>query len=458
MFGKSDKKDNIEMITGDPKKAILKLSIPMMLTLLVGVLYNVVDSIWVVGLGPEPLVAMGLITPLYMITEAIGNGIGAGANSLISRYIGAEKYTQANNAGIHALLLSIIFSVIPSVIILIFLKPALLFLGAGTSLKYAMDYSSVLFSFLLIIILSAVLTAIFRAEGNIKTVTFALLFSSLLNYILDPVFIYGLNLGIAGSAWATVLSALISIIILSYGVWIRKSTFLNLSFKTFSFSSDIIKKIFLVAIPSSLQLIIMALMFSVVISLLLEVAGHTAVAVVTASFQIILLANLPLNSLGVALLTVVGVAYGAKNYKNLMTAFYHSIKLGFIFTFVIVIFIFLFSSQIAYIFSYNSQNAILNPYIASTIRFLSLYVLVSAPALMSYAFFQGVGKGIYSLILNFISSLLLESIFAYIFGIIFGWGVEGIYIGLIFGCLLGSIISFTFVSIFMKRFKKGSTV
>lgn len=458
MFGKSDKKDNIEMITGNPKKAILKLSIPMMLTLLVGVLYNVVDSIWVVGLGPEPLVAMGLITPLYMITEAIGNGIGAGANSLISRYIGAEKYTQANNAGIHALLLSIIFSVIPSVIILIFLKPALLFLGAGTSLKYAMDYSSVLFSFLLIIILSAVLTAIFRAEGNIKTVTFALLFSSLLNYILDPVFIYGLNLGIAGSAWATVLSALISIIILSYGVWIRKSTFLNLSFKTFSFSSDIIKKIFLVAIPSSLQLIIMALMFSVVISLLLEVAGHTAVAVVTASFQIILLANLPLNSLGVALLTVVGVAYGAKNYKNLMTAFYHSIKLGFIFTFVIVIFIFLFSSQIAYIFSYNSQNAILNPYIASTIRFLSLYVLVSAPALMSYAFFQGVGKGIYSLILNFISSLLLESIFAYIFGIIFGWGVEGIYIGLIFGCLLGSIISFTFVSIFMKRFKKGSTV
>lgn len=458
MFGKSDKKDNIEMITGNPKKAILKLSIPMMLTLLVGVFYNVVDSIWVVGLGPEPLVAMGLITPLYMITVAIGNGIGAGANSLISRYIGAEKYTQANNAGIHALLLSIIFSVIPSVIILIFLKPVLLFLGAGTSLKYAMDYSSVLFSFLLIIILSAVLTAIFRAEGNIKTVTFALLFSSLLNYILDPVFIYGLNLGIAGSAWATVLSALISIIILSYGVWIRKSTFLNLSFKTFSFSSDIIKKIFLVAIPSSLQLIFMALMFSVVISLLLEVAGHTAVAVVTASFQIILLANLPLNSLGVALLTVVGVAYGAKNYKNLMTAFYHSIKLGFIFTFVIVIFIFLFSSQIAYIFSYNSQNAILNPYIASTIRFLSLYVLVSAPALMSYAFFQGVGKGIYSLILNFISSLLLESIFAYIFGIIFGWGVEGIYIGLIFGCLLGSIISFTFVSIFMKRFKKGSTV
>ena len=201
----------------------------------------------------------------------------------------------------------------------------------------------------------------------------------------------------------------------------------------------------------------MALMFAVVNELLLKVAGHTAVAVVTASFKIILLANLPLNSLGVAALTVVGIGYGAKNYKNLMTTYYHSIKLGFIFTFVIVIFIFLFSSEIAHIFSYNNQNAILKPYIASTIRFLSLYVLVSAPALMSYAFFQGVGKGIYSLILNFISSLLLESIFAYIFGIIWGWGVEGIYSGLIFGCLLGSILSYIVVMRFMNRFKKDST-
>ena len=245
MFGKSDKKDNIEMITGNPKKAILKLSIPMMFTLLISILYNVVDSIWVVGLGPEPLVAMGLITPLYMVIISIGNGIGAGANSLISRYIGAEKYTQANNAGIHALLLSILFSVIPGLTILIFLKPVLILLGAGTSLKYGMDYSSVIFSFLFIIIFATVLTAIFRAEGNIKTVTFALLFSSLLNYILDPICIYELNLGIAGSAWASVFASLISIIILSYWVWFRKSTFLNLSFKNFSFSTNILRKYFL---------------------------------------------------------------------------------------------------------------------------------------------------------------------------------------------------------------------
>ena len=245
MYGKSDKKDNIEIIPGNPKKAILKLSLPMMLYLLIIILYNVVDAIWVVGLGPEPLVALGLISPLFMITVSIGHGIGSGANSLISRYIGAENYTQANNAGVHALLLSIICSVIPSVIILIFLKPILILLGEGVALDYGIDYSSILFSFLFIFILSSVLSSIYRAEGNIKKITFALLFSSLLNYILDPICIYELNLGIAGSAWASVFASLISIIILSYWVWFRKSTFLNLSFKNFSFSTNILRKYFL---------------------------------------------------------------------------------------------------------------------------------------------------------------------------------------------------------------------
>ncbi len=457
MFGKSGKKANIEMITGNPKNAILNIAIPTMLTLLIVTLYNVVDAIWLSGLGPEPLVVLGLITPLSMVTTAIGNGIGVGVNSLISRYIGAEKYTQADNAGIHALLLATIFSVIPSVIILIFLKPVLLFLGAGTSLKYAMDYSFVLFAFLFISVLSTVFIGIFRGEGNIKKVTFALLFSTILNYILDPVCIYGLKLGVAGSAWASGLSSLISIIILVYWLWIKKNTFLNLSPENYSFSSKIVKKIFLVAIPDSLQTILEALMFAVVNALLLKVGGDIAVAAVTASFQVILLVNLPLNGLGVALITVVGVAYGAKNSKKLTTAYHHSIKLGLLFILVLVIIIFLFSSQIAYIFSYNSQNAVLQPHIVSAIRFLSLYVLAATPSFMSYAFFLGVGNGIDSLKLNFLGLFLFESIFAYLFGLIFAWGVEGIYLGLIFGGLLGSILSYTFVSRFLKRFENVYT-
>ena len=89
---------NIELITGDPKKAINKLAWPMMLSMLLIMLYNLADSVWVSGLGADALAALGFITPLFMIIVGLGNGIGAGANSLIARAFGAKKDELANNA------------------------------------------------------------------------------------------------------------------------------------------------------------------------------------------------------------------------------------------------------------------------------------------------------------------------------------------------------------------------
>ena len=87
----NEKNKNIEIITGDPKKAIRKLSIPMMLSMVLIMMYNLADSIWVAGLGPDALAAIGFITPLFMVLIGLGHGIGAGANSLIARNIGAEN-------------------------------------------------------------------------------------------------------------------------------------------------------------------------------------------------------------------------------------------------------------------------------------------------------------------------------------------------------------------------------
>ena len=117
------KSKNIEIITGDPKKAIVKLAIPMMISMLLIMMYNIADSIWVAGLGADALAAIGFITPLFMILVGLGNGIGAGANSLIARNIGAENHKQANNAGLHAILLSVIVSVIFTVLIEVFMVP-----------------------------------------------------------------------------------------------------------------------------------------------------------------------------------------------------------------------------------------------------------------------------------------------------------------------------------------------
>ena len=450
------KSKNIEMITGDPKKAIVKLALPMMLSMLLIMLYNIADSIWVAGLGPDALAAVGFITPLFMVLIGLGNGIGAGANSLIARNIGAKNRDQANNAGLHAIVLSIIVSLVFTVLIEVFMVPILQFMGAGNTIQYAMDYSYIIFGFLFIFVFSGVASAIFRSEGDMRRATIAIAVTAVLNIILDPIFIYVLNFGISGAAWATVVSATMSCIVMSYWIWVKKDLFLDLSPKNFKYSSHIMIDTLQVAIPSTLETIVFSALAIIINSMLVLAAGTTAVAVYTASMRIVQLAMIPLIGIGTAVLTVAGVAYGAHNYKNLQTAHSYSIKIGFIVSIILGALMFIFSGQIAAVFSYTQASAGLASEIATAISVLSLFVLAIPHGIMSSMMFQGVGKGTYSLLITLLRSLILESVFAYLFCFIFGWGLPGIYGGVVFGCFVGGTIGYIWAKLSIRKFKEIS--
>jgi putative MATE family efflux protein len=195
-------------------------------------MYNLADSIWVAGLGPDALAAIGFITPLFMVLIGLGHGIGAGANSLIARNIGAENPAEANNAGLHGIVLSIIVSIIFTILMLLAMKPILVLMGAGKTMTYAYRYGNIVFGFLIVFVFSAVLSAVFRSEGDMKRAVIPIAATSILNIILDPIFIYQLNMGIEGAAIATVISSAVSILIMAYWIWIKKDLFLDLTPKT----------------------------------------------------------------------------------------------------------------------------------------------------------------------------------------------------------------------------------
>ena len=450
------KNKNIEMITGDPKKAIVKLALPMMLSMLLIMLYNIADSIWVAGLGADALAAIGFITPLFMVLVGLGNGIGAGANSLIARYIGAKNYDQANNAGLHGIVLSVIVSAIFTILIEGFMVPILQFMGAGDTIQYAMDYSYIIFGFLFIFVYSGVASAIFRSEGDMRRATIAIAVTAIMNIILDPVFIYVLNFGISGAAWATVISATMSCLVMSYWIWGKKDLFLDLSPSNFHYESSMMLDTLQVAIPSTLENIVFSALAIIINSMLVLAAGTTAVAVYTASMRIVQLSMIPLIGIGTAVLTVAGVAYGAHNHVNLKTAHSYSIKLGFAVSILLGIIMFVFSTQIATLFSYTEASAALSPQIATAISVLSLFVLAIPHGIMSSMMFQGVGKGIYSLLITLLRSLILETVFAYLFCFIFGWGLPGIYGGVVFGCFVGGTVGYIWAKFFIKKFTEIS--
>lgn len=101
----------VAIMTGDPKRAILKLSGPMIIAMLLMSFYNLADAIWVAGLGDYALAAVGFITPFFMVLIGLGNGLGAGANSVISRCIGARNKAGADNAAMNAMVLTAAVSI-----------------------------------------------------------------------------------------------------------------------------------------------------------------------------------------------------------------------------------------------------------------------------------------------------------------------------------------------------------
>ena len=127
----------VDSILGDPKKALWKMSIPLIISLLITSLYSVIDAIWVSGLGADALAGVGFVSPIFIALMGIGNGLGAGSASALSKYVGEENRQKANNGAIHTIFITVIISVITTILLLLFLKDILL---VQFLLSYQMHY------------------------------------------------------------------------------------------------------------------------------------------------------------------------------------------------------------------------------------------------------------------------------------------------------------------------------
>ena len=447
-----EKNSNIEMITGDPKKAINKLSIPIIASMFLIFANNIIDSIWVAGLGAEPLAALGYITPLFMILVGFGNGIGAGGNSLISRYIGAEDRVSANNAAIHNLI--VIVSVIISIIFVILMEPMLNMMGASSVLNYAIDYGFIIFSCTFALLIPPIVGGAFRAEGDIKRATIPIALAAIINMILDPIFIYTLNMGIAGAAWATALGPFISLLLMFYWIFIKKDTYLSYSLNDFTNDLGMYKDILVVGIPASLEQLVLSVLTIFVNYMLTIVSGPVAVAVYTAGWRIINIGMLPAIGVGTAAISVAGVAFGAKKYENLRITARYAVKVALIASIIVCIILNVFSNQIAFIFSYSENSAQLEPLIASFLQIMCLFILYVPFGASAGNVFQGVGKGTISFILTTFREFILVLIFAYLLGFVFNMGEFGIYCGMLLGGGIGSLICYACIEYYISRLIK----
>lgn len=452
-----EENENIEILRGDPKKALIKIAIPMVFALLLISFNNIIDRIWVAGLGTDVLAAIGFVSPLFMIIIGMGNGLGAGSNSSISRFIGSKQKDDAGNSALHSLLIVTVVSILIPLIVLPFFDDIVVYMGAGSVIGYARDYGIPIllgsFAFLFNLLFSSQL----RAEGDMKKATFVMAAVEVLNMILDPIFIYVFDLGIKGAALATVVASIIPTLVAVYWLFIKKNTYINYNVRNFKYHSSYIRDILIVGIPASLEEFIISMVNIILNSMLVIVSGTSIIAAFNISFIILQLGMMPCIAIGTSAITVAGVAYGAKEYDKVKTTCHYGIKISLMIATIITVLIVLFAPQLAMLFTYNQANNGLYNLIIDVLRIVSVFLIITPVGGICAMVFQGMGKGTISLLLTIVRELVFVVLLSYLFGILLNFGVNGVLNGFIMGLIIGSAISLIVFELFIRKVKNANT-
>ena len=437
----NDSSNSVDIMLGNPKKALLRMSIPLIISLLISSLYNLIDAAWVSGLGADALAGVGFFTPIFMILVGFGNGLGAGAAFAISKYVGEENKPKSDNASIHSILIDIILSVIITIILLIFLNPILNAMGAGETIGYATAYGTIILSGSILIILSNALYGIYRGEGDTKRPMYAIIASAILNMILDPIFIYTLNLGVRGAAAATLISAAFVILILIYWFYIKKDTYLKPNLSNFNFKKDIVFDIIKVGVPASLQLLNNAFFAAVFSALLAFVSSTDSVAVYSTGWRVVIIGTTPILAIGTALISVIAANYGAKNYENIRIAHRYAMKISMIFAVIVAVLTNVFAADIASLFASSESSVRIAGELTSFLQWIVIYYPTMAVGVASTYVFQGLGRGITAMFQTIMRETGFTIFFAVLLSVVFDFGVWGAWMGIVLGEVVSNNIT-----------------
>lgn len=321
----SSKNNKMELLGNAPiPKALISMGIPTMLGMMVNAIYNLVDAYFVGGLGTSQMGAISVVYPLGQVVVGLGLLFGNGAASYLSRLLGNGDKEKANQVASTALYSSITVGVIMIIFSMIFLRPILKLLGATDSIMpYAVTYASIYIVSCIFNVFNVTMNNIVTSEGAAKTTMLALMAGAILNIGLDPVFIYVLDMGVAGAAIATAISQIISTLVYLTFV-LRKKSIYNFRIKNCTFTKEIISEIFKIGIPTLVFQILTSLSISLV-NTQARPYGDSVIAGMGAVTRVVSMGSLMVFGFIKGFQPIAGYSYGAKKFDRLYEAIKTSI-------------------------------------------------------------------------------------------------------------------------------------
>ena len=336
--------------------ALLKLGIPTMVGMLISALYNAIDAYFVGGLGMSQMGAVSVVFPIVQIIIGLGMMFGAGASSYISRLLGKGANEQADKTASTSLFSGLLVGTIIIIGIMVFLDPVLTALGSTeTILPYARAYAKIYVTGSIINVFTVMMNNLLTAQGATKFTMIAMLTGSIANVILDPVMIYGMDLGIEGAAIATVISLCINMA-LYIGYIAKKKGVLRFSVRNIAPSKTIYAEVLKIGIPVLLfQLLASTAMGS--INTAAKPYGDFAVAAMGAVTRIMTVVTYVVFGFLKGFQPFAGYNYGAKKYERLKKSIRLCMIWSTVFCIVAAIVLFIFADPIVSLFGTDIEMA-----------------------------------------------------------------------------------------------------
>ena len=372
----SNEKD-LEILLGEPKRAIRSMAWAFLFAMAVIEVNQFVDTFWVSGLGTASSSAVATVVPIYGLMMCAGLGIGVGATTSIAFRLGSREHDAADSLAANSLILGLILAIISSVIVAILAKPVIILMGAEEVLSESIEYLVPYILFSPALLCSSILGAVLRAEGAARKSTVLQISAAVFNMGLDPLFIYGLGLGVLGAGLSTAVSALLSLFLGFY--WYASGrTIVKLGRSSFRADRQAMREVLGVGAPKTVQSLISNFTDLVQRVFLIVAGGTNAVILYNFTWRYIGLVNLPGRACDSAMVPVCSAAFGQHDLVKMKTAYYYTMKIVVGVGAVASVLLFVLAEPLITVLTLEDTMSALRPEFVWTLRVSVLLIPFSA--------------------------------------------------------------------------------
>lgn len=393
---------------------LISMSLPMMLSMLVQALYNIVDSIFVSRIDENALTAVSLAFPIQTLMIALGSGTGVGINALLSRSLGEKDFDKANKTAVNGVFLALLSYLVFLLVGIVGTAPFYLSQTKDAQIvEYGKQYLTIICCCSFGMYMQFVFERLLQSTGNTFYTMITQGTGAIVNMILDPIFIFGYfgvpRMGVSGAAIATVIGQIIAGVIAMI-INIKKNTEIKLQFRGFRPNAMIIKQIYMVGIPSIIMQAIGSIMTYGMNKILLAFTS-TAAAVFGVYFKLQSFIFMPVFGLNNGMVPIVAYNYGAGK-KDRLTK---TIKLSVAYAVALMVIGFvIFQVFPARLFALFEASETMLDIGVPALRIISISFLLAGISIASSSVFQALGNGVYSMILSMVRQLVVLLPVAYL--------------------------------------------